>query len=1800
MSRTTKEPLTASKIKTTPIAVIGIGSIYAQARTTQEYWDNILHKINCVTEVPPSRWEIEDYYDPDPSAPDKTYCKYGAFIPDVDFDPMEYGLPPNILEITDVSQLISLVVAKETLEDAGYGEDRQFDREHTGCILGYVGTSSKIYTPLMTRLQYPMWEKVLLRSGIPAEDTQKIIEKMKLAYIRWEENSFPGAIGNVVSGRVCNRFDLGGTNCVVDAACASSLAAIRMAVAELIEGRAHMMITGGVDTDNTINTYMCFSKTPAFSHSDRVRTFDAESDGMMVGEGLGMVVLKRLEDAERDGDRIYAVIKAIGTSSDGRFKSIYAPRPSGQAIALRRAYDEAGFPAATVGLIEAHGTGTMAGDPAEFAGMREAFSENNSRKQYIALGSVKSQIGHTKAAAGVASLIKTSLALYHKILPPTINVTKPNPKFDIENTPFYINTEARPWIRAQSGYPRRAGVSSFGFGGTNFHVVLEEHEMEHTDAYRVNSVAQPVLLAAANPAQLLSACTAALGQLQGDLANVNFSNMVKESRGLIVPAASARVGFVAETVEEAHQALQICIDSLTSKPNEESWEHPKGIFYRKAGMNPHGKVVALFSGQGSQYVDMGRELAMNFPVVRDVFGAMDELFIQDGLEPLSSQVYPRPVFGTQEKDTLTDALTRTEHAQPAIGSISVSLYKLLQQAGFRPDFVAGHSFGELTALWAGGVLDDQDYYSLAKARGKAMAPPADKDFDAGTMVAVKGEAEKVREALKNDAEVTLANWNSNDQVVIAGSKPAMARAQKTLNDLGFKTIPLTVSAAFHTPLVKHAQKPFAKAIKAAKFNSPQVKVYSNSTAQPHADDPEAIRTLLTEHILNPVLFRDEIQNIYAAGGSIFIEFGPKNVLTNLVGNILAGKPHLAVALNANARKDSDRQLREAVVCLQVAGLPLKGFDPYGRERKVVVPRKKSPVTVKLNGGYYVSEKTRGAFENALKDGFKVSLPAALAASPIPPQAPPPVPQPAAQIIVESSNPVKTNQVQEFNDMANVTPSNLENLLASYQAHQSETLQLHEQYLRTEEEYARAFAQLTQLQTELVSKGAADGLQSIIPLFESLERSMMRFHEHQAETLRIHQRYLETQENVSQAFMQNLQNGSTNAPVIAAGSPVRFTPPPASVRPTAAPVAPSTVSHSEVLAPKNTNGNGAKPVAVPIPQVAPVVSTPVASTPVPVVTPPAAEPTGITTETLKQALLQIVSEKTGYPAETLEFDMDMEADLGIDSIKRVEILGAMQTQFPELPKIDNAVLAEMRTLGQIIDQYGAVSTIPQTVQVVQTAAVPAAVVGTPEAAAPAPAALNAVDSVVITQSLLQIVSDKTGYPVETLELDMDMEADLGIDSIKRVEILGAMQTQFPELPKVDNAALAELRTLRQIIQSMRAAAPEITAAHQAAEPSVMPSSPAMVPSTTAPSGLSVEVLTTAFLQIVSEKTGYPVETLELDMDMEADLGIDSIKRVEILGGIQAQFPELPKIDAVALAEQRTLGQIVNYLSSSASGFTATEPSQGVTVQSPFDGGSLEPEPFNSGIEQGMVIRKVLPSPDGIDFDLPENYTCLITDDGLPTTPALAQALLAKNWPVVVMRMPTNLAPAPLSLPQGVMRVTLTDLSEEALLACLTEVSQKYGPVAVFVHLTASETVGTSTQAVSFAAPEKEMLKLVFLAAKHLKPSLNEAAEKGRSVFMTVTRLDGEFGLSDAGDFDPVQGGLFGLVKTLNLEWDGVFCRAVDLNPAMETAQVVDCILAELHDPNRLVTEVGYNQKERSTLVLASVPVTGNRVWDGGKS
>ncbi|MEM6526714.1 MAG: beta-ketoacyl synthase N-terminal-like domain-containing protein, partial [Chloroflexota bacterium] len=944
--------MTVDRVRRTPVAIVGIATIAPMAENTTRFWQNILDKVDAITEVPPSRWAISDYYDPDPTTPDRTYSKVGGFLPEIPFDPLEFGIPPNILEVIDTSQLLSLVTARRVLEDAGYLDAPSAVRDRTGVILG-VGGGQTLIGPLLSRLQHPVLEQILRSVNLPQEQIDTLLDTFSQAYVPWEENAFPGLLGNVIAGRITNRLDLGGINCVVDAACASSISAIKMAVSELQEGNADMMISGGVDTDTSPFMYLSFSKTPALSKHGRSRPFDESADGMLLGEAIAMFCLKRLDDAERDGDRIYAVIRGVGASSDGRAKSIYAPSASGQVVAMRRAYEDAGISPESVDIIEAHGTGTARGDATELESVATLLNDYGVGPKQVAVGSVKSQVGHTKAAAGGVSLAKMALALHHKILPPTINVENPNPALHEPGNPLYVNTEARPWIRRH--HPRRAGLSSFGFGGTNFHMVLEEYTSASSETpafrHRLHTTPRIVILHAKNPSELA-------GMIEHHLtAETTLAALVALYDATPIPADHARLGFVAVDDDEAIEKLQKALDQLRTNTDHVNWKPGQGIFYRQ--MATTGKLVALFPGQGSQYVNMGRDLLNQFPHLQHIMERFDDAY-PDGR--LSEIVYPPPSFDNDSARTQSSQLMQTENAQPALGAMSMMLYALLRDAGFQPDMTAGHSFGELTALWAADALTDDDFIQLAIARGQAMK--AHPGMDSGQMAAVIGDVAMLETHLQGAEGVHIANHNSQRQAVIAGARDKLAAATPQLEQTGYRVIPLSVSAAFHTPLVQHAQAAFAAALENVTLHPPRTDVYANSTAglYPHAED--AIQQLLTEHILKSVRFREQIEAIYEDGGRIFVEIGPRNVLTRLLKDILPHGTYDVIAPDVDSKQGGNQHLHEAVAKLMVLGVNLQNFDRYAPTTNDIASEP-SPLNVMLSGSNYVSARTQNAYETQL-------------------------------------------------------------------------------------------------------------------------------------------------------------------------------------------------------------------------------------------------------------------------------------------------------------------------------------------------------------------------------------------------------------------------------------------------------------------------------------------------------------------------------------------------------------------------------------------------------------------------------------------------------------------------------------------------------------------------------------------------------------------------------------------------------------------------------------------------------------------
>jgi polyketide-type polyunsaturated fatty acid synthase PfaA len=1460
------------RLKDTPIAIVGMASLFAGSRYLNQFWDLICDKIDAITQVPADRWQVADYFDPDKKAADKSYCKRGGFIPEVDFNPMEFGLPPNILELTDTSQLLSLVVAKEVLEDAGIDEGSDYDRDRIGITLG-IGGGQKISQSLNARLQYPVLKKVFRESGVSEQDSEMLIRKFQDQYIHWEENSFPGSLGNVIAGRIANRFDLGGMNCVVDAACAGSLAAMRMALTELTEGRSDMMLTGGVCTDNSAYMYMSFSKTPAFTSDEQIKPFDADSRGMMIGEGIGMVALKRLDDAERDGDRIYAVIKGVGASSDGKFKSIYAPRPEGQAKALQRAYDDAGFPPHTLGLMEAHGTGTAAGDVAEFSGLNAVMSQDNPELQHIALGSIKSQVGHTKSTAGTAGVIKAALALHHKVLPPTINVKQPNPKMAVEQSPFYLNTQTRPWMPRTDGTPRRAAVSSFGFGGTNFHLVLEEHSPElPKQPSRLRRTPLPLLFCAPDKPALEQEITALLKTLESD-AHGDLETLCAPYRlGSQTQVQGPRLGLLACDTIELQQKLQQALNKLQSTAEEQPqtrWQQ-QGVEYRSAPLT-EAKTAALFAGQGSQYLQMGSGLTQLYPELRAEFAAADREFSRQGIAdkygmgPLSARVFPIAKFTPQASKEDELALANTRFAQSAIGALGMGQFTLLCQAGFQADMLAGHSFGELSALRAAGALSRESYYALAFARGDAMASvPEDKDPGAMSAVILPSAAERntLEQLLQTEPEVQIANINSPVQLVIAGASEAVARLNLKLNEAGLRAIALPVSGAFHTPLVAHAQQPFAEAIARQGLSDAKTPLYVNATGDKLAQDAESLRANLEQHMLKQVRFSEQIESMYRDGARIFVEFGPKNTLARLAQATLGDRAAecLFLSLDSPSCIDSlaaDTELKQALLSLALAGLPLTDPDAY-RAVQTQAKHKASPMTIKLGASNYISPATAQKMAASLKEG-RVSQQTKIV-------------EKVVEKIVEipvaaaSQNPSQPSQATAP-QAANGLPANSGSGLQQFFSAQQQLAELHQQFLNIPLQYGNSVQQLLAEQVKLATAGKA------IP--DSLNQTLAMFHQHQAETLKIHNDFIQSQNLGAQQLLQQLQGGAvlTNieqTQAVSVSMPAQAAAPlthaAAPVKAASTPQQPSQVLQSRPQA----------PAPVPAPAVAVTTAKP---------------STGV-----EELMLQVVADKTGYPTEMLELGMDMEADLGIDSIKRVEILGTVQDQLPNLPQLDAATLSECRTLGQIVAYLQQSAGVDSSVQ--------------PEPIQPSSAQSNTASDV--TALMLQVVADKTGYPTEMLELGMDMEADLGIDSIKRVEILGTVQDQLPELPPLDAATLSECRTLGQIVDYLQQSA----GVNASVQPEAIQPSPAQ--------SNAANDVTALMLQVVADKTGYPAEMLELGMDMEADLGIDSIKRVEILGTVQDELPELPQLDAATLSECRTLGQIVDYLQQSAGVNASVQP------------------------------------------------------------------------------------------------------------------------------------------------------------------------------------------------------------------------------------------------------------------------------------
>ena len=1294
-----------------PIAIVGMSSLFAGSQDLLGFWRDIVSATDRLTDVPPHAWLIEDYYDPDPSAPDMTYAKRGGYLNPVAFNPMEFGMPPTTIPATDTAQLLALIAAKRVLEDAGKYSD-EADLSRTSVILG-VASATELVVEMGSRLHHPIWRNALRQAGLPESRVQEIVQLIKDHYQPWQESTFPGLLGNVVAGRIANRLNLGGSNFVTDAACASSISALQAGLHELYLGDSDMVIAGGVDALNDILMYMCFSKTPAFSPTGDCRPFSEDADGTLIGEGVGMLALRRLEDAERDGDEIYAVIRGLGASSDGKGSSVYAPRPEGQAKALRRAYEHADYSPATVELVEAHGTATKAGDAAEARGLTSVFGPaNEDGRAWCALGSVKSQIGHTKAAAGSAGLIKVALALHHRVLPPTLKVSKPNAQLGLDDGPLYINTEARPWIRG-SDHPRRGSVSSFGFGGSNFHVTLEEYTGPGRRPERLRAWSDElVVLSAADRDGLIARLSETALQVE---AGYPLGLIAAEAAEAFEAKAGARVAIVASDPDELSAKLSKASDAVATG-GVESLRDPDIRF--GFGASSVGKLAFVFPGQGSQYVGMGGDAAMTFDGVRAVWdAAADQAEFAD--DRLDRAVFPPPAFSDEERARQSANVTAMATAQPAIAAVSLGLLRLLRSLGVEADAVAGHSFGELSALAAAGRIDEDALLSTARRRGELMAEAA--ASTAGAMIAVPSDAATVGSLIDASDNVVVANDNAPTEVVLAGSVEAIDAVTEKLKSAGLRTIRLPVASAFHSSIVASSCEPFHEHLAGVQWRSGSMDVYANKTAEVYPKTAKAGRRLLADQLASPVRFREMVDAMYASGVTHFVEVGPGAVLTKLIGRCLGDRAHVAVSLD-DKKVGGLRPLWRGLGALAAEGIDMNLSALSEGYRVPEAPPEAKPFEIMITGFNHDRPypPENGAAGRATPNPEATEVPTAPRAVATPPSGNLPAEKASAPV---ASAPVAPAPAPR----APVPPT--ADPVLSAQVHQV-TIEAHRRYQELMAESHRNFLNLA-----------------------------------------------------ARALGQETSGVGASVPV----APIVAAPVPAIVPQTAVPVeAPPAVPAS---APSVVETVSPPPVTPPAPE---VVSAP----PAPVPVAPAVDVTAMA--------LEVVSEKTGYPVDMLDLDMEMEAGLGIDSIKQVEILSELQERLPGLPEIAPAELASLRTLRDVADKLS--TGLP--------AGAPAAAAPVAQPAPTQPAAATSGASAVdVTALALEVVAEKTGYPVEMLDLDMEMEAGLGIDSIKQVEILSELQERLPGLPEIAPAELASLRTLRDVADKLsgNAAPPDVVRA-----------------------------------------------------------------------------------------------------------------------------------------------------------------------------------------------------------------------------------------------------------------------------------------------------------------------------------------------------------------------------------------------------
>ena len=912
------------------IAIVGMAGIYPDAEDVDAFWANILSKHDAVREAPADWLGASDMLDPASDELMKIYTTRGGFLGDLSrFNPAEFGTMPLSVEGAQPDQFMALQVCNDALVDAGYRPGKS-DHSCTGVILGHAVHAHRANTNGIQQAWFQSQMRQYLRALFPDVAPERLqqatdLVQNKLPHIAPE--AVPGLVPNVMTGRVANRLDLMGPNYIIDAACASSLITVELAARELRAGNADLMLAGGVNTTTSPLVYSVFCSVDALSPSGMIRPFSSGANGTVLGEGAGALVLKRLEDALRDADRIHAVLKAVGQSSDGKSAGLMAPRLEGEVLAMRRTYEMSGIDPASIGHVEAHGTGIPLGDGTEISALRGIFGPRDGAVPRIPLGSVKSMIGHCIPAAGSASIIKTALALTHRILPPTL-CDEVSTDLGLDGTPFYVSTETRPWVHSAS-HPRRAAINAFGFGGINAHMILEEspvgRQMDATAAFLPRAAgAQPVeqvFVLTATPDSMAEAVATLRSAAEGADA-AGFAALARDSWDK-ADNAPARLAVIAATPAELSRKLGAA-DTHLAKDANAPLQTRNGLYFEPEPIA--GKTAFLFPGEMAQYPGMMAEAVMAFPQARGWFDLVAGLFEDQRGVRLQDVAFPPPsCVGDDGQALLERLLHSVDYGSEMVFAADQAVFGLLTALGVKPDGLLGHSTGENAAIVASGWFGmdrDQIGDTIARMNEVFNAVNRSGEIPEGQLLTIAGlSREEFLSAFEAQEDLHFTMDNCPNQAIVFGAAERIAALQADVVDKGAVCTTLPISWGYHTDYVAPMADGFGKLFSGFKMTPTPVEIWSCATAQPFPRDRAAFLDIAIAQYKSRVEFRQAIENMHAAGYTRFVECGPNATLTAFVRDILPGQRILAVSAD-NPRRGMVTQLKHLVAQLFTAGMDL--------------------------------------------------------------------------------------------------------------------------------------------------------------------------------------------------------------------------------------------------------------------------------------------------------------------------------------------------------------------------------------------------------------------------------------------------------------------------------------------------------------------------------------------------------------------------------------------------------------------------------------------------------------------------------------------------------------------------------------------------------------------------------------------------------------------------------------------------------------------------------------------------------------